>query len=247
MIAGAQQGEEDSRRLLPFRRARGRARQARREIPRGVERSFACCAPARRRRSRCSRANSPAPARSPLRRQSRARQHPRQRAVAPHPVMHQRGAGMDCGKDQQRIGERIRAATECCAPDCGRPARATGRARMPKIGSALPRLSCTMMPRSGTASSRAYSVKWLALPASSISRPSGVASGGGGGLTLRHSQPDEHQRQHALAERHVHEKTEVARRPLRQHVAELAKQQAANDKDRGEPVQSLRTGAVARC
>jgi hypothetical protein len=36
-----------------------------------------------------------------------ARQHPHQRAVAKYVVVHQRRSGVDPGKDQKRIGEKL--------------------------------------------------------------------------------------------------------------------------------------------
>ena len=87
--------------------------------------------------------------------QARAGQHPRQRAVAPNPMMHQRGAGMNAGENEKRIREssvhRKNAARQR-AIDGPRRAR---RARNPKTGRALPRLSCTMMPSSGTTKQQA--------------------------------------------------------------------------------------------
>ena len=89
-------------------------------------------------------------------------------------------------------------------------------------------------------------MKWLALAAISINRPNGVASGGGGGLTCRHNSRASSSASTPCPKRHMHEQAEFARGALRQYVAELTEQEAANHEERGEPVQSLWNRAVAR-
>ena len=122
MIAGAQKAKKDSRRFLPHGRTRARAREARCQVPHGIERSEHA---ARRRRGLAQdHQGVSAPGCLGL-----AGQHPRQRAVAPDIMVRERRDGVNAGEDEQRIGKKIMDVQDASRRGAvGRP----GRMKLPQ-------------------------------------------------------------------------------------------------------------------